>query len=74
MSSLADAQVKLRELFAGLAPIIWQHEGSKEAWLDAQCRRVMALAEDNFTRDPLVAFDLYARALGLLVLANQGGG
>jgi hypothetical protein len=75
-SPLTVAQMQLRALFDGLqsAPIVWQHDGSKEAWLDAQIRDVMTLAESNTIKDPLVAFDLYARALGLLILANQLGG
>ena len=75
-SPLTVAQVQLRSLFEGLqgTPIVWHEAGSKEAWLDTQIRAVMALAEGNMIKDPLVTFDLYARALGLLILANQLGG
>jgi hypothetical protein len=75
-SPLTVAQVQLRSLFEGLqsAPIIWQEFASKEDWLDAQIRDAMVLAESNVIKDPLVAFNIYARALGMIILANQLGG
>ena len=71
---LTLAQERLRVLFDGMAPIVWQDEKSKEAWLDAQIKHALAVADSDFTSDPLVAFNAYARALGMLILANQLGG
>jgi len=75
-SPLTIAQEKLRALFDGFqaAPILWQEYPSKEAWLDAEIDSVMKLAAKNETGDPLVAFHLFARALGMLILDNQLGG
>lgn len=71
--SISRTTHMLRELFAGFqnSPILWQEEGSKELWLNMQINHAMLLADMNIIKDPLVAFDIYARALGLLMLEQQ---